>query len=319
MRSRAAWAEEGVAFCVLREIKLPIETRGQPFAVYAAPPCLIREGPYDTCVFGENMANFNGYRPIQPTTAGYFDRTGAITAYVSSYSYSTDAEASAHSFVQLRDLYTETLGGGFFVTSADRSNGRVSGVTAKSPVPSRFQSSKDLAQPFAARYDVGMDLALSIQPYVKRIRTTGEDSQAFVFSEIVFVDDTSKRKLQLNLFAIGTPAVGDFVGLDGNENVLAVFALGPAMTYGRSAGLPLLRPPRTFDSPSPYGYGGDFGYRINRTEFESLLQSARIAQPLLSADARDYRIESFSFKSQVALTAEIGYNLQKHELSLERP
>ena len=81
----------------------------------------------------------------------------------------------------------------------------------------------------------------------------------------------------------------------------------------------MLRPSRTFDSVNVWGYGGDFGYRINRPEFGRLLLRARSAQPLLSADPRDCRIESFAFKGQVAGTAEIGYNLRRHELSLVRP
>ena len=91
------------------------------------------------------------------------------------------------------------------------------------------------------------------------------------------------------------------------------------MTYGRSAGLPMLQTSCTFDAVNGWGYGGDFAYRINRTEFGRLLTSARVAQPLLSANASDYRIVSFSFKGQVALTTEIGYNLQKNQLSLVRP
>ena len=70
MRSRAQWSEEGVAFCVLSGSTQPIASQGQAFAVYAAPPCTLVGTAYNTCVVGENMANFNSFRQIVPTTAG---------------------------------------------------------------------------------------------------------------------------------------------------------------------------------------------------------------------------------------------------------
>jgi hypothetical protein len=101
--------------------------------------------------------------------------------------------------------------------------------------------------------------------------------------------------------------------------VLVFIALGPATSIGRSFGLPALRIPKTFDAGNPWGMGGDFGYRINRSEFVRALERARGLEPRLSAEPGDYRIEALSLKGEVSGDSEIGYQVERLQLSVERP
>lgn len=331
MRGRARWVEEGVAFCVLNQGRQAYVLQSQVFLPFSIPPTYCNGGSdaqFGTCVVAVNMpvpTVISG--PFQtptfagsPQPPGLFERTGSVTGYLATLGNRAPGDLSAGSFVQFQTLLGASRSAGYFVTSSDRTAGNVSGLALRSFV-NGTASNLPSAAPFQAVPDpeVALDLAISLQSFVKRIRTTGELSQAFAFSELVFVDAVSNKKIELNLFAFGTPSVGDFVGAYPDGNVLAVFALGPDMTFGRSVGLPMLQTARTFDSINGWGYGGDFAYRVNRQEFARFLQRARVAQPLLSADPRDYRIDTFSFKGQVAGTAEIGYNVQKHDLAIVRP
>jgi hypothetical protein len=100
---------------------------------------------------------------------------------------------------------------------------------------------------------------------------------------------------------------------------LVSLALAPATPGGRSLGLPSLQVPPVFDGGNPWGYGGDFTFRVNGAEFAHLLSMARTADAALSANAADYGVESFGLKGEADGAAEIGYHVEGISISLVRP
>jgi hypothetical protein len=130
----------------------------------------------------------------------------------------------------------------------------------------------------------------------------------------------SGKRLELSAGAIGTPAASDFATRDAATGEVLVFAsLFPGSPFGRSRGLPTLRTPHVFDADHSWGWGGDFEWRVNRSEFPRTLALARQVDPSLSAEPGDYAIESFGIKGEVVGEASIGFNLQRMRLAIERP
>jgi hypothetical protein len=320
MRVRPGWHEEGIAFCVESASLRPIDIAVQNLWDLRAPgppdflACNNGIGRYDWCMESANMTALSSVTPITASASdAYFAKTGARgDGYIEAVPGM--GNDPGHSFAQT--FYSSlTPGAGIFITSLDRTAGNVSSVATRNMI---FDGDS-LQHPFASIYDVDMDVQLYYRLFVRRVRAAGDGNAAYVQPLVTFVDASSGHRLVLSPGAIGTPPLSDFATRDAaTGNTLVFIALGTS-SVGRSTGLPALRTPAVFDSDNPWGWGGDFTYRINRTEFGRVIAMARAVDPALSTDPKSYAIETYGLKGEIVGTADIGYNVEHLELSLQRP
>jgi hypothetical protein len=318
MRARAGWTFERIAFCVLGAQRNSLGTVSPGFQEFQSvgplAHCHNGQGRNDTCIESDNMPALRNLRSVSGEDPEFASRTGAF--YSSGYAYTLPVpsqEAAVHSFAQTSGL---APGAAFFVTSIDRIAGSVSSLRGRTEVVSG-----QIAPPFLAGYEVEMDLVLDYRLFVKRARVAGDGGAAYVQPLVTLRDQRSGLAMALSPGAIATLSpIADGTFRDAATGDATVFiALGAATSIGRSLGLPALSIPKTFDADNPWGMGGDFEYRINRSEFARALERARALEPRLSADPGDYRVEALSLKGEVAGDAEIGYQVERMELSVLRP
>ena len=86
----------------------------------------------------------------------------------------------------------------------------------------------------------------------------------------------------------------------------------PSTPYGRSIGAAALSTPPGFDA----GAHGEFDFRMDRTEFQRVIDDARRLNPRLSADPSDYLVNNFHFNNEVVGNAEIGASIGGFSLRL---
>jgi hypothetical protein len=316
MRARSGWVLEGVAFCVLRAQRSPVAGATLGFMTLQMPApaamCDNGVGRIFTCIESDNMPALLTVRRDQDPASPFASRTGAFNPVAWAYTqpFATPDEMATHSFAQ---TFGTSDGAGFFVTSRDRIAGNVSSVRG------RVDLMAELA-PFLANYEVDMDLALDYRLFVKRARVAEvPGSEAYVQPLVTLRDERSGLRVTLSPGAIGTPSMADGTFREAATGDVTVFIALGASAIGRSLGLPALRIPKSFDADNAWGWGGDFQYRINRTEFTRALERARAMEPRLSADPADYRVEALSLKGEVAGDSEIGYQVERMELSVVRP
>jgi len=264
------------------------------------------------CIESDNMPALSSALRVQDPPSPFASRTGAFNpvGWVYTQPSATLEEAPVHSFVQ---TFGMVQAAGFFVTSRDRIAGNVSSLRGDLDLVTGFA-------PFLATYEVDMDLVLAYRLFVKRARVAeGAGSEAYVQPLVTLRDERSGVRMALSPGAIGTPSMADGTFRDAATGDVTVFIALGTSPIGRSLGLPALRISKTFDADNAWGWGGDFQFRINRTEFAGALERARAMDPRLSADPADYRVVALSLKGEVAGDSEIGYQFERMELSVVRP
>jgi hypothetical protein len=319
MRSRPGWHEEGIAFCVLSTQRLPLATAVLP--QYAPPnvkqgDCPTTAGYPPVCIESGQLSSLSALRGPLPAdqVAQYQVHTGTTGEIVLAPTYTDDSTAPVHSFVQFGRTPWPM---GFFLTTVDRIGyGEIASLTARTPVMS--PDGDALKKPFVDAYEVPMDVLLTARYFVKEVMAYGA-SEVYVQPRIAFVDTVSGHRLVLAPGSIGTNSPADTAVLDAaTGNAVVTLALG-ITAIGRSSGLPSLVTPKMFAADNPWGWGGDFVYRINRDEFERAIALARALDPVLGTDPRQYGIESVGVAGEVTGQSEIGYNVEKLAISLVRP
>jgi hypothetical protein len=327
MRARPGWYEEGIAFCVQ---SAKVDLLGWVFQdlhtmnTYAPqPPNYCHNGigisaQMQWCMESVNMPPLSALNPLAVAdSAPYYARTGALNRGLLESLPIMPGDPD-HSFAQT--FYDGAIpgpatGGGFFITSLDRSYGNTSSVATRTII----QAGYIMQRPFVNAYDVDLDLQLHYQLFVRRVRAAGAGNAAYVQPLVTFLDSSSGHRLVLSPGAIGTPPLSDFATRDAaSGNALVFIALGTS-SVGRNLGLPALQAPSVFDSDNPWGWGGDFFYRVNRTEFAKLIAMARTVDPVLGTDPATYGVESFGLKGEIVGQADIGYNVGRLEITLQRP
>jgi hypothetical protein len=112
---------------------------------------------------------------------------------------------------------------------------------------------------------------------------------------------------------------GDYLAPDvGTGKVIVGTTFRPDSPFGRSLGLSTLDTPSGFVPPNPWGWGGAFEFRMNRAEFQKVLDAARSVDPALSAAPADYLVDNFHFNNEVFGDGDIGLNLTGYTLELRR-
>ena len=166
------------------------------------------------------------------------------------------------------------------------------------------------------------ELALQFTLNVKSIETNGYGSAAYGHPTIEFIDQRSGHHLYFTVMTYGTPPAvpaGDYLAPDvGTGKVIVGTTFRPSTPYGRSFGLPTLPTPSGFVPANSWGWGGYFEFRMDRGEFQNVLDAARTVDAALSASPDDYLVDNFHFNNEVYGDGEIGINLAGYTLQLLR-
>ena len=319
------WIDEGVRFCALAAGEVPIESfriaTWAPTRVMPSAQCedeSINRGP---CIAINNLPTPSEVFPTMTAAspAGFADRTGQANAFRLFVVPPASADASpALAFVQEAG---DTIG--VHVATTGRGTSLYSSVNPlyqfhTTVDPGTFD---DRFFPWAAR-ESEVQLVLAFTLNVKTIDTIGTGSAAYGHPTIEFIDKRSGHHVYFTVMTYGTPPAvpaGDYLAPDvGTGKVIVGTTFRASTPFGRSLGLSTLETPSGFVPPNPWGWGGAFEFRVDRGEFQKVLDAARSVDPALSAAPADYLVDNFHFNNEVFGDGDIGLNLAGYTLELRR-
>ena len=323
------WIDEGVRFCAYGAAFQPVKS----YVIATLLPGKVRpsaECEDETLNLGPCVAINNLPTPGSPVTfpdtnprdtTAFFNYTGSRSSYV----YTADTASPANTeFVQLDDVYPNGVGihalFGIHVDSTKRFGGTLSSINPlyqfHTTVPAG--TFDDRFFPWAG-YESPAELRVSYTLNVKTIVSTTPGGGAYGHPTLEFIDTRSNHHLY---FTAGTyetmPLVhGNYLAIDsGTGKVIVGSTLRTDSNYFRIFGLGTLATPSGFVSPNPWGYGGYFEFRMNRDEFQNVLNDGRKLDAALSASPDDYILDNFHFNNEVAGDGEIGINLADYKLEV---
>lgn len=328
-RMRAmGWFDEGVRFCAWFAEDAPIRSFGigAPTKVMPSARCEDESVNIGPCVAVNNLAAPDHLYDIPPPASPFsgqglefFERTGLATstAFVVDPSL-PPAQASADVFVQRTDA-PAALG-----IHVDTVNRKASLFSSVNPLYQFHNSAgpglrDDRFFPFAG-YESQVELAVSFELHVRRIRVRTGDSAAYGHPTLEFVDTRSGHHVYFTVLAYGTVPPTDYLAPDiGTGKVIVGTTFRPNALYGRSVRDSVLVTPDGFDDPNlTLASHGNFEFRMNRAEFATALAAARSVDPAVSPDPADYLMDNFHFNNEVFGDGEIGITLTNYKLQLLR-
>lgn len=310
------WRDEGIVFCATDVFHGPLQRYDlRPNHIATSADCAANLDNTRSCI-GTN--NLPAPQIVQGVTNGdlIFENSGSVFNTLYSVSGPALAEAAADTFVNIyRFGFTPDT-----VLFADYLFGIH--VSTKSKGPANLSSVNPLYQfelsppadgaperrftPFAGQYDSDVDIVLSFNLLLKKLRTTA-GSSAYGHTTLDFWDRASNLHLYFIVLAYGTvPTVDNIIrdGPAGNPIVVTAFRDSP---YGRNYAARVMDTPAPFDWPGR-GAGGYFEFHVNTVEFQRIVAAARTIEPRLSTNLADYAVDDFHFNSEIAGDGEIGEN-----------
>jgi hypothetical protein len=319
MRARG-WIDEGVRFCAGGAGQAPIKSFAVTIdisrKVMASADCedeTINLGP---CMALNNLPVPQRLLPLaqadlMPTE--FFDVTGMRSSIVRV----GDAQSAAD---QAHDVFVEggpsTLG--IHVDTRARGSVPYSSVNPlyqfhTSVEPGKFD---DRFFPWI-RYESDVQLAVRFTLNVKTINLRAAGSAAYGHPTLEFIDQGSGHHLYFTVMTYGTLPFGDYLAPDvGSGKVIVGTTFRADTPYGRSLALSSLPTPSGFVSPNFWGWGGPFEFRMDRAEFQRVVDAARTIDPALSASPADYLLDNFHFNNEVYGDGEIGLNIDGFTLEI---
>ena len=316
------WTDEGVRFCSAGALELPIAsfTVDRPtFDGYIrnGVGCGDERLNLGPCISASNLAvPAARFVSSSPAPTDFFERTGMS----SSSTYVVDSSQPAATAAA--DVFFQHDQG----TLGIHIDTRHKGPNALSSLDPLYQLHVSAAQggpdlrffPFGA-YESDVQLAMSFTLNVKTIQVRSAGGAAYGQPVIEFVDQRSGRHLYFLVLAYGTLPIADYLAPDTQTGTTIVgTTFRTDSPYARSFGLPTLPTPSGFQSPNFWGWGGRFEFRMDRAEFQRVLEVARTVDAALSAGPADYFIDNFGFNNEVFGDGEIGVNLADFKLELVR-
>ncbi len=174
--------------------------------------------------------------------------------------------------------------------------------------------------PWARGYPFETQLSFTAAVNVMRVNLRGPNSHAYGHPTIEFIDQKSGHHLYYTVLAYGTIAGGDFVAPDvATGKVIVGTTARDGSPFGRNFGSVTFSTPSGLEAgPSAQSRFGRFDFRVDRAEFQRILDAARQADPALSANPADYLVDNFHFNNEVVGDAEIGMNLYHVSLRVMR-
>lgn len=321
MRARG-WIDEGVHFCAYGATQVPIKSFlisiDLDNKILPSPQCEDESINLGPCMALNNLPVPSAMLSLAPTFAmpiDFFNVTGMQSSFVHVENLSTAADESRDVFVQ--------GGGSLLGIHVDTRQRGAAAFSSVNPLyqfhttiePGRFD---DRFFPWM-RYESDVQLAVRFTLNVKTVNLRGTGSAAFGHPTLEFIDQRSGRHLYFTVQTYGTVAFGDFVAPDVvTRKVIVSTTFRGDSPYLRSFGLPPLPTPSGFVSPNFWGWGGPFEFRMDRREFQRVVDAARTVDPALSAAPEDYLMDAFHFNNEVYGDGEIGINLDGFTLELLR-
>jgi hypothetical protein len=320
------WSDEGVRFCALAAGQVPIKS----YAITNIPPAKILPSPVcedESLNRGPCMAVNNLAAPSTPFVAtmgskmpaDFFNRTGLDSSqdFVKSAQSGSPSVLAGDVFVQLSGT---TLG--IHVDTQSRGPSLYSSVNPlyqfhSTATPGTFD---DRFFPWTG-YESDTELKVSFTLNVKTINVSGSGSAAYGHPTIEFIDQRSGHHLYFTVLTYDDRPITDtdYLAPDvGTGKVIVGTTFRASSPYGRSFGLPTLHTPPGFVSTNFWGYGGYFEFRMDRDEFQHVVDAARTVDSALSSAPADYLVDNFHFNNEVYGDGEIGLNLDSYTLDLLR-
>lgn len=322
MRSRG-WLDEGARFCALMAREDPLHSFALtgPLKVLPSAQCEDEALSLGPCVAVNNLVPPSYQLPPQRVdlvAPDFFERTGFASSinFVQPARSGSAAEAAEGAFVQgapyLMGIHVATPGrGGSLYSSVNPLYQFRTAIDADGRDRRYF--------PWATAYESEVQLSVSGVINVKRLRTA-PGSHAYGHPTLEFIDQRSGRHLYFTALTYGTvDPNADYLAPDvGTGKVIVGTTFRASTPYGRHAGIPTLHTPSPFQSGNYWGWGGAFDFRIDRAEFQRIVNAARTVDPALSADPRDYMFDNFHFCNEVVGDGEIGLNLADFKVQVLR-
>ena len=174
--------------------------------------------------------------------------------------------------------------------------------------------------PFARGvYETDGQISVKFQAHVRTLNVRNSASHAYGHPTIEFIDQRSGRHVYFTVLVYGTVAAGDFVAPDVvTRKVIVGTTFREDSPFVRNVGMGTFATPSGFVAENVWGRGGAFEFRMDRTEFQRVLDAARRVDAALSPDPADYLVDNFHFNNEVVGDGEIGMNLAGFRLEIVR-
>lgn len=310
------WLAEGIVFCAARIFDEPLRSfrlRADGDRSQAPGATCLEEFPLlRSCVGFNNIPvprNLLGpYAPESPEARLFAERTGLVSSTVHTVGGNEPHSAAANAFVQLSgaDRF------GIYVNTASRGAPTLSSINPAyqfqlfAPAAGRAD---ERFTPWAGAYDTEVEVAIEFDLRVKRV-SLAPASHGYGHPTLNLLDLRSGRHFYFVVQSFGSVPPTDFIMSDvvtGQVIVATVF--GARTAYGRSFGAGFFATRSGFASGETGGSGGRYEFRIDRAEFQRIIDAARTLDPALSSSPADYMFDDVHFNSEVAGDGEIGLNL----------
>lgn len=169
-------------------------------------------------------------------------------------------------------------------------------------------------------YESGTELRVGYDLAVKTIATRSPGSAAYGHPTLEFIDIRSGHHLYFTVMAFQSMDFEptDYIAPDVTGKAIVGTTYRPGTPFGRSLGAATLRTPAGFTPAEPAGSGGSFDFRMNRAEFQRVLDAGRTVDAALSASPDDYILDNFHFNNEVYKDGAIGMSLSGFKLEVLR-
>lgn len=329
------WVDEGVKFCSLGAVEVPIKAfRFNPLLrdgkIQPSAVCEDETRNLGPCMAVNNLpAPTTPMAQMGPPALGPTAQTltyGMVTGFTSWFTYKAgplpDEVAATTVFVQESDrstygIHVDTIQRGPAVlTSVNPLYQFKTTVTPGTPDTRVF--------PFGTTYETDAEISVKFIANVRTLKTRNAVSHAFGHPTLEFTDQRSGRNLYFTVITYGTvydPAApqGEYLAPDlGTGKVIVGTSFRDGSPYLRNFGRGTFGLPHQFVSADVWGEGGVFEFRMNKDEFQRVLDAARTIDGALSSNPADYLLDNYHFNNEVYGDGEIGMNLGGFRLEIVR-
>jgi Repeat of unknown function (DUF5648) len=321
----AGWIDEGVRFCSANAVELPFRTFAidMPLAgnIHPSAECEDEALHLGPCLAINNLPVPQTLRENSPA-----DLYALLpyTGVASNYAFAPRPTATVAELV--RDVFVQ--GGGYYIGLHVDTRSR--GASIFSSVNPLYQFRTDAGDggvdprffPWATGLPFETQLSISESLGLARLNLRSPGSHAYGHPPLEFIDRRSGLHLYFTVLAYSTtaPSEADYLARDvATAKVIVGTAHRPgAGAYGRSVGASTAFTHSGYAAGSGTPLGGTFDFRIDRAEFQRVVDAARQLEPALSPDPADYLVDNFHFNNEVYGDGEIGLNLAHVTLRLLR-
>jgi hypothetical protein len=313
----AGWIDEGARFCSTGKIDVALKsylvdiTKADDILPSAAcEDDSVRTG---SCLAINNLPT---PRLQLQTDFGYLDfarLTGVISRPF--------VPAFASAYLAAQGPFVQPLGPqiGIHVDTTGKSIRQASSINPLYQLASEGSADSKRFYPWRPAYSFETQLAIKWLVTVQKVLTRGPGHHAYGHPTLEFVDRSSGRHLYFTVLSYGTIEGGEYLAPDVfTGKVIVGTAPGLPTRYGRNMGSAWIPTPSGYEATAGQRLEGFFDFRIDRSEFARIVDSARTIDPLLSTDPDDYYLDNFHFNNEVAGDGEIGVNIASFQLGVLR-